>query len=413
MSESTTALRKITGFIQRGRTAGKRIFVIRGGQGAGKTIAILSLIINNASNNSDREWIIISEELTKMKDSVIKDFLKTIKAFNIFKEQRWNKSEYVYTFRNGSQIKFRSTDKDDAGKGVRTYGIYVNEANKVSFEAYNQYASRAEIVLADYNPDAPFFIDDEVIPRKDCAVIQLTFRDNEKLNAVEREEIIGYLERGYININLPEGKEKGQRYHTENIKNKYWANKWQVYGLGNVGALLGVVFENWEIIDEIPAAARLRAGGGDFGYSNDPTAIVARYEWNGCPVFDEIAYSTGYLNGKIAEIIKASPLANVNTYFDNSRSDNIDDLKKTYHIKAVGADKGLINFSIELLQKYPTMYITQRSVNIIANLRNYVWATDRNGKPTNTPIDKHNHSIDAMRYEEMGKGKYNGQYTVR
>lgn len=399
MNEPTTALRKITGMITKGRAKGKRIFVVRGGQGAGKTISFLMLIINSASSNPDREWIIASEELTKMRDGVIKDFIKVMKGFGVFVEQRWNKSDLTYSFKNGSQIKFRSTDKDDAGKGVRVYGIYFNEVNKITFEAYNQYASRAEVVLCDYNPDAPFFIDDEVIPRPDCAFMQLTFKDNEHLHKVERDEILGYYKNGYN----ADG----------SIKNPYWANKWKVYGLGEIGSLIGAVFNNWEIIDDIPAGAALRAGGGDFGFTNDPTAIIARYEWNGCPLYDEIAYETEMLNNKIAAKIRASVLATKNIYFDNSRADNIEDLRKTYRIKAVGADKGLINFSIELLQKFPKMYVTRRSVNIISNLRNYVWEVDRNGRATNKPVDKHNHAIDAMRYEEMGKGKYTGKYMVR
>ncbi len=385
--------------ITKGRAKGKRIFVVRGGQGAGKTISFLMLIINSASSNPDREWIIASEELTKMRDGVIKDFIKVMKGFGVFVEQRWNKSDLTYSFKNGSQIKFRSTDKDDAGKGVRVYGIYFNEVNKITFEAYNQYASRAEVVLCDYNPDAPFFIDDEVIPRPDCAFMQLTFKDNEHLHKVERDEILGYYKNGYN----ADG----------SIKNPYWANKWKVYGLGEIGSLIGAVFNNWEIIDDIPAGAALRAGGGDFGFTNDPTAIIARYEWNGCPLYDEIAYETEMLNNKIAAKIRASVLATKNIYFDNSRADNIEDLRKTYRIKAVGADKGLINFSIELLQKFPKMYVTRRSVNIISNLRNYVWEVDRNGRATNKPVDKHNHAIDAMRYEEMGKGKYTGKYMVR
>lgn len=399
MNEPTTALRKITGMITKGRAKDKRIFVVRGGQGAGKTIAFLILIINSCSSNPDREFIIASEELTKMRDSVIKDFLKVMKDFGIFRQDRWNKSDFTYLFPNGSQIKFRPMDKDDAGKGVRTYGVYFNEINKVTFEAYNQYASRAEIVLADYNPDAPFFVDDEVIPREDCEFLQLTFKDNEKLNPIERDEILLYYKKGFNKDG--------------SVRDTYWANKWNVYGLGNVGSLIGAVFNNWEIVDDIPEKARIRSGGLDFGYTNDPTAIVAVYEFGQYLVYDEIAYATEMDNSKIAEVIKKSVLSLVTTYCDSAEPKSINDLRKM-QIKAVGVDKGAdsIRFGIDLLQRKKIM-ITSRSKNIINNFRNYVWEVDRNGKPTNKPIDKHNHSIDAARYEEMGKGKYNGKYMIR
>ena len=390
--------------------------MIRGGQGAGKTISILMLICNSASSNAGRNWLIASEELTKMKDSVIADFENVMKGFGIWEDWRWNKSEFVYKFPNGSIIKFRSMDKEDAGKGVRIfYGVYFNEINKIKFESYNQYASRCKVVIGDWNPDAPFFVDDQVLSREDCEFLQLTFRDNEMLDKVERDEILGYLKKGYHKAALLPGYKPGQRYHKDNIKDAYWANKWQVYGLGNIGALMGAVFSNWEIIDEIPKDARLRAGGGDFGYTNDPTAIIARYQWNGCPVYDEICYETEMSNKKIAERIKKSVLAFSTTYFDSAEPKSVAELRKTYRIRAVGVDKGSdsIRFGIDLLQQYPKIYVTRRSVNIINNLRNYVWEVDRNGKPTNKPVDKHNHAIDAMRYEEMGKGKYSGNYIVK
>ncbi len=388
--------------------------MIRGGQGAGKTISILMLVCNSASSNAGRNWLIASEELTKMKDSVIADFIVVMKAFGVWEEMRWNKSELVYSYPNGSIVKFRSMDKEDAGKGVRLfYGVYFNEINKIKFEAYNQYASRCKVVIGDWNPDAPFFVDDQIISRQDCEFLQLTYADNEMLDEVERTEILGYLKRGYHKIFLREGIREGERYHANNIKDSYWANKWQVYGLGNIGALLGAVFTNWEIIEEIPADARLRAGGGDFGFTNDPTAIVARYQWNGCPVYDEICYETEMSNDKIAQKIKSSVLAFSTTYFDLAEPKSIEDLRKRLKIRAIGADKGHINFSIDLLQRHPKMYVTKRSVNIISNLRNYIWEVDRNGKPTNKPVGRNNHAIDAMRYEEMGKGKYTGQYMIR
>lgn len=405
--QQTTALRKIA-------TMRKRIRMVRGGQGSGKTISILMLICNSASSNAGRNWLIASEELTKMRDSVIADFINVMKGFGTWDENRWNKSDFQYSYPNGSIVKFRSMDKEDAGKGVRMfYGVYFNEINKIKFEAYNQYASRCQVVIGDWNPDAPFFVDDQVLTREDCELLQLTFEDNEMLNEVERAEILGYLKRGYHNAKLPEGFAKGQRYHADNVKDAYWANKWQVYGLGNIGALLGAVFSNWEIIEDIPVEARLRAGGGDFGFTNDPTAIVARYQWNGCPVYDEICYETEMSNDKISQRIKGSVLAFSTTYFDAAEPKSIEDLRKRLKIRAQGADKGHINFSIDLLQKYEKLYVTRRSINIISNLRNYVWEVDRNGKPTNKPVDKHNHAIDAMRYEELGKGKYNGQYTIR
>jgi phage terminase large subunit len=389
--QATTALRKISALT-------KRIRVVRGGQGAGKTISILILIVNHCSSKPNREVIIASEELTKMKDSVIKDFEKVMQKAGIYEPVRFNRTEYIYRFRNGSFIKFKSLDKDDAGKGVRSHIVYFNEVNKISFEAYNQLASRADLVLADYNPDAPFFMDDEVIPREDCDFLQLTFEDNELLGSSERNEILGYKARGYDG----EG----------NITNAYWANKWNVYGLGNIGALIGSVYNNWTIIPDIPSEARLKGAGLDFGYTNHPTALVAVYDYNGGIVIDEHLYKTEMDNQQIAALIKGSILALSNIYADKAEPKSIAEIRKC-GIRIVGADKGQdsIRFGIDLIQR-KTMFVTQRSVNAIAELRAYRWATDRNGKATNVPIDSSNHLLDALRYFEVGKGKYNGKYHI-
>jgi phage terminase large subunit len=358
-----------------------------------------------------------------MTDTVIKDFIKIMGWFGLFNESRWNKTRYIYTFRNGSTIRFLSLDKDDVGKGFRPYGFYCNEVNKCTFEAYNHFASRAKVVIVDYNPDAPFFIDDEVIPREDCETLQLTFEDNEELDIIERTEILGYLQRGYKDITLPEGNAPGQRYHTDNVKNAYWANKWQVYGLGNIGALIGAIFSNWQIVQDIPTGAVLRSGGGDFGFTNDPTAVIAVYLWTDVhgvygpkgkhyKVLDEEIYETGLLNSDIAEKVRKSALAMKKIYWDSNEQKSIKELRKTHRLKAISIGAKDVNYGIDLMQEQDYL-VTARSTNLISNFRFYVWDTDRNGKPINKPKKKNDHGLDAVRYEETGHAKHPGKYTVR
>ena len=145
MIQATTALRKIAGLK-------KRIWTIRGGQGSAKTISILILLINHASSKPNKEILIISAELTKMRLTVIKDFIKVMRGFGIFDERRM-KAGTLYVFPNGSFIKFIGLDKEDVGKGLRSDIAYFNEVNKCDQESYRQVASRAKRVIMDYNPD--------------------------------------------------------------------------------------------------------------------------------------------------------------------------------------------------------------------------------------------------------------------
>ena len=388
MIQQTTALRKIC-------SLKKRIRVIRGSQGAGKTISILIVLINHASSKPNREILILSAELTKMRLTVIKDFVKVMRMIGIYRDENFLAGT-LYRFPNGSFIKFIGLDKEDVGKGLRSHVAYFNEANKIDKEAYRQVASRAEYVYADYNPDTHFFIDEDVIPRNDCDFLQLTFMDNELLSEAERGEILRYKENGYN----PDG----------SIKNKYWANLWQVYGLGNIGNLQGMVFENWDIVHEIPKEAELIAYGLDWGFSSDPTGLVAVYKWNKDIILHELIYDTNLTNSKLVEKMKA---LNVDEYVDiiadSSDPKSIQDLSDLGFPNIYGARKGpdSISYGISKMQEYK-IWITSTSSNAIKEFRAYKWDTDINGKSTGKPVDRDNHIIDPARYvvsDRVGQSK--------
>lgn len=389
MIQQTTSLRKIA-------SLRKRIKVIKGGQGAGKTISILILLINHASRVPNREILIISAELTKMRLTVIKDFVKVMRLCGLY-----NDADFVagtlYRFPNGSFIKFIGLDRSDVGKGLRSDVAYFNEVNKCDSESYRQVASRAGQVYADYNPDAEFFIDKEVIGREDCDFLQLTFEDNELLSESERNEILYYKELGY---------------HTDGtVKNSYWANIWQVYGLGNTGSLHGVVFSNWKEVQEIPKDAKLLGYGMDFGYTNDPTTLTAIYKMNEVYYLDQLIYKTELTNPQIAQEMKSLGISNsLYTYADSAEPKSIQELRNL-GVRIAPAEKGAdsIMFGIQKMQELEFM-VTSRSVDLIRELRSYVWAKDKDGNTLNKPIDSNNHAIDGVRYFFITKGKFDGRY---
>ena len=187
----------------------KRIRVIQGGQGAGKTWAILIILIDFAFTNQNKEIFICSDELSKMRITIIKDFLKIMRLFERFDRSQWVDGT-LYRFENGSFIKFIGLDKVDIGKGLRSDVLYINEANKTNFETYREITSRAKHVYLDFNPNNEFWVHDEVINRSDCDFIRLTYKDNEYLSIEEKTEIELYYQKGYD--------------ANGNIINDYWAN---------------------------------------------------------------------------------------------------------------------------------------------------------------------------------------------
>lgn len=384
MIQKTTSLLKIS-------QLKKRIKVIRGGQGAGKTISILILLINHAASKPNREILILSAELTKMRLTVIKDFVKLMRLIGIYDDSRFLAGT-LYRFPNGSFIKFIGLDKSDVGKGLRSDVAYFNEVNKIDFESYRQVASRAGQVYADYNPDAEFYIDTDVIGREDCDFLQLTFRDNELLSESERNEILLYQKNGY--------NEDGT------IKNEYWANLWNVYGLGNIGSLQGVVFNNWQTCDAIPTDAEFIAYGMDWGFTSDPTTLIAVYRLNKDLYLNELIYQTGLTNSDI--IVKFQQLGVTRQQIivaDSAEPKSIEDIRRAgYRIE--GAKKGAdsIRNSIDTLQQHK-IFITKTSLNAIKEANSYRWAVDSYGKTLNVPEDSNNHFWDSVRYVALNRLK--------
>lgn len=219
--QTTTALNKISGLT-------KKIRGVQGGQGAGKTIAILIILIDYASRYEKKEIYIVSEEFSKMRDTCIKDFRKIMGSFNLYNSNNFI-AEKLYRFPNSSFIKFLSTDKDDVGKGLRSDVVYFNEANKLEYEAYRQFASRSKNIFIDFNPDREFWYHEKIKKRNDCEHIELNFEDNEFISEEELSEILSYRNEAY--------------FEDGSVKSDYFLNLWQVYGLGQLGFSLTTLFK--------------------------------------------------------------------------------------------------------------------------------------------------------------------------
>lgn len=386
MFKRTTAINKI-------RKLEKRIKIIQGGTSAGKTFGILPVLIDKAIKQPNLEVSVVAESIPHLRRGALRDFEKIMKWTNRFVDDRFNKTLLKYEFANGSFIEFFSADDASKLRGARRDVLYINECNNVTFESYNELAirTRKEIFL-DFNPSNEFWVHTELKDESDSDFLILTYLDNEALD----QSIVYQIEKN---------REKA-------ATSNYWANWWKVYGEGQLGMLEGVVLNNWQIIDKIPNEARLLGIGLDFGYTNDPTAIVEIYNYNGKRIVNELAYQTGMLNSDIARVLPKKVIV----YADSSEPKSIDEIRKNgIIIKGVTKGKDSINYGIDIMQQQDYL-VTSNSTNLIKELRSYIWDTDKSGKRLNKPIDHHNHAIDAWRYHEMetiGINSNYGKYNVR
>jgi phage terminase large subunit len=304
----------------------------------------------------------------------MRDFLLIMKEHRYFKENRWNKSDYTYTFETGSKIEFFSADQPGKVRGPRRDRLFINEANNIPYETFDQLEVRTrDFIFLDWNPVSEFWFYTEVDGRRDdVEFITLTYKDNEALD----ESVVKSIE-----------------------TRKDRKNWWRVYGLGLLGELEGKIYTNWKIIDEVPHEARLERYGLDFGYTNDPSAITAVYYYDGGYILDEVCYTKGMSNKQIADTLINEPQGLA--VADSAEPKSIDEIRG-YGVNIVGAEKGKdsVRNGIQSVQDQQ-ISVTKRSVNIIKEYRNFLWMVDKNGKIINEPEKGFDHLMDAIRYAIM------------
>ena len=382
----TTSIKKLYKLVGRKK-------VVQGGTSAGKTFAILVILIDRAIKESNLEISIVSESMPHLKRGAMKDFLKLMMVLGRYNDSQWNRSNYKYTFINGSYIEFFSVEQPDKLRGARRNILYINECNNVPFEAYNQLSIRTSgDIWLDYNPSSAFWVHTDVVPEPDSGFLILTYKDNEGLPQTIVDDIESKREKAKTSA--------------------YWDNWWKVYGLGQIGSLEGVCIPDWTTVDKVPEESRLLGYGLDFGYTNDPTAVVALYKYDESVIADEIVYQTGLTNADIFNILRQKGVTGQTfIYADSAEPKSIEELKRlglNIHPTKKGRDS--IVYGINKINELDLL-VTERSKNLTKELQSYIWAKDREGYKINKPIGGNDHIIDALRYGvimllDTGKGQY-------
>lgn len=328
------------------------------------------------------------ENLTK---SVQRDFDDIIDEYGARHLIKINKSERTYKYA-GRTIELFGCDDAQKMRWPRRDILYCNEANELSPEEFFQLQIRTRYkIFLDFNPDdEDVWINrdleqERAAKENDVEVIVSTYKDNPFLAKSIVQEIERLAERD--------------------------PTYWRVYWLGQYGKLEWLIFDEWEEIDEVPKDAILVAYGQDFGYTNDPSAMVWIYKYDGCIILDEKIYSSGLTNVYIRPEEKESSLVWLyeelwigkedEIFADSSEPKSIGEIWNFgYNIHPVEKGADSVRFGISLMKQYK-IKVTRRSVNLKKERRKYVWKKNRNGESLSEPIDKFNHALDAVRYVFM------------
>lgn len=363
----------------------KRKKVIQGGTWAGKTAGIIAIIINMAASLEGNEFTVVAESIPAIKAGALKDFMWIMQDTGRWIQDHYNATDRVYKFETGSTVKFDSFDSVGKAKaaGKRNH-LFINEANHIAFPIADTLMTRTSgHIWVDFNPDNEFWAHTELRGLPDVDFMILNYRHNEACPQSIVDELL-------------------QKQAKANAGDPYWENWCRVYIDGEIGSLEGVIFNNWQTISELPEGARLVGYGLDYGYTNDPTAFIGAYLYNGQRIYDEMIYETGLLNIQIANKAKEQGVVKGQRIVADSSEPKSNAEIKSYGltIDGVTKGKGSVNFGIDAMQSEPFL-VTERSLNMISELRKYRWAIDKDGKATNIPIDQDNHAMDATRYVTM------------
>lgn len=353
------------------RTAQERICVNQGGTSSTKTYSILQLLFTYACAEAGIVITVAGQDIPNLKRGAYRDAKSIYYSDEELKNScRINETDRTFYFSNGSLMEFTSYESEQDAKSGKRHYLFVNEANGIHYNVYWQLFIRtSRRVFIDYNPSAKFWVHDKLIGTDDVRLIISDHRHNPFISQELHDQIEG--------IQDPE--------------------LWKIYARGLTGKIEGLVFNDWSLCDEMPAEPKKRFIGVDFGFTNDPTAIIDVALSEGQLWLNEIAYSSGLTNDTIARIIhEYNPELPV--VCDSAEPKSIQELRNL-RVKAEATVKGKdsVNFGISVMKGYH-INITRSSTNARKEISRYKWKVDKNGNTLNEPIDQFNHAMDAVRY---------------
>ena len=365
------------------------INVQEGGTSSGKTYGIMQHLLEEGARNNNEIITVYAEDIPALKAGAYRDTQNILdsepdllKWWSMDKGW-WNRSERIFKCRSGSLMEFNSFSSElDArqGKRDRSFG---NESNAIPYGIFEQINLRTKKQsIIDFNPSAYFWAHDKLYGLEEVEWNVTTFLDNVFLNDGTRNKILSYEP-------TPENIKRG-------TANKY---RWMVYGLGKVGRLEGLVFPNFEVSTYFPDEYKWRVWGMDFGFTNDPTTLIEIRYAHGDLYWKEHIYQTGLTNPDISKELYRLPFPKDEKIIaDSAEPKSIEELRRAGW-NVVGAEKGAdsINQGVDAIKRYSS-YIHASSKNLIDEFNSYTWKMDKDGRPTNKPIDDYNHGIDAGRY---------------
>ena len=368
-------------------SANKRITQHIGGTRSGKTYAILQYLIVKALQEP-QNITIVRRTVPSLKRSVIKDYKEIMQELGIWSNESYNISDRVYSFSNGALISFVNTDDAEKLRGVKSNILFIDEASEQHEESYFQLSIRTtgEIILA-FNPTvSPYHW---LRNMDEVEQFRTTYKDNPYLPDVMIKEIEAL----------------------EHKNPKYY----KIYGLGEYAPNEKAVFNNFQILEDFPTH-ELIGYGMDFGFSQDPTTLIAVHKHHDMLYVRELMYERGLTTTDIVRRLTSLNIGKTEIWADSAEPRLIEEIYRSgFNIKPVKKGPDSIKFGISVLQNFG-LVVDNKSTHLIDELYGYEYMTDKNGVVLDKPQGFNDHCIDALRYLAMSrlslKQANKGKYTL-
>lgn len=366
----------VTPLFRANMEAQQRVVVNQGGTSSGKTYSIMQVLFVMGIEQAGLIMTVVGQDIPNLKKGSYRDAKAILASSEVL--SLWyptiNESERIIRCINGSIIEFTSyQDEQDARNGKRDVAFF-NEANGISYEIFWQIYMRTRLkVFIDYNPSARFWVHEKLLGKPDVKLIISDHRKNQFLSQ-EQHDMIEHIDDDEL---------------------------WKVYARGRTGKITGLVYTNWEIVEEMPTREewKMMAYGLDWGFVNDSTALVQVVLAHGELWLDELIYEVGMTNPQIATKMKEKGITSRDEVIaDSAEMKSIAELNGMgLHVIPCVKGAGSVNNGIDIVKRY-RMHVTRRSRGLRKELLNYKWKVNKDGEATNEPVDAFNHSLDAVRY---------------
>ena len=369
-----------------------RYEVYYGRAGSGKSVFIAQKILCKACT-SKRKVLIIRKYATTLKDSVFQLFIDQLKKWKIYKFCKVNMSTYTITLPNESVLLFKGLDDPEKIKSITDItDIWCEECSELSRDEFTQLDLRLRSqagnlqIFVSFNPvSKQNFVYQKWFANGTPAntfILHTTYKDNK------------FLPKEYIEALLEKQKSNPTYY--------------KIYALGEFCTLDKLVYYNWKVedFDHTQIKGKLLVGL-DFGYTNDPTALVASVMTDKKIYIFKEWVDTNKTNPQIAQVIKSLGFQKSTIICDSAEPKSIQELRQNGIYAARESTKGpdSIIHGIQRLWEYEII-VHPSCTETITEFENYAWQKDKTtGEYINKPIDQFNHCMDALRYSLQCAGQ--------